>query len=80
MVEIILCMLSGLGGALIGAFFSGRIIAYAQSLNSQKLVRDQEARTLLNLFQALHTELTTLWTGYTALVGKNWRAWTNPRS
>ena len=70
MVEIILCMLSGLGGALMGAFFSGRIIAYAQSLNSQKLVRDQEARTLLNIFQALHTELTTLWTGYMALVGE----------
>ncbi len=70
MVEIILCVLSGLGGALIGAFFSGRIIAFAQSLNSQKQVRDQEARTLLNLFQALHTELTTLWTGYMALVGE----------
>ena len=35
MVQVILCMLSGLAGALMGAFFSGRIIAYAQSLNSQ---------------------------------------------
>ena len=67
---IILCLVSGLGGALMGAFFSGRLIAYAQSLNSQKQVRDREARTLLNLFQALLAELTTLWTGYTALVGE----------
>ena len=67
---IILCLISGLSGALVGAFFSGRLIAYAQSLNSQKQVRDREARTLLNLFQALLAELTTLWTGYTALVGE----------
>ena len=67
---IILCLISGLIGALVGAFFSGRLIAYAQSLNSQKQVRDREARTLLNLFQALLAELTTLWTGYTALVGE----------
>jgi len=70
MLEIILCLVSGLGGALVGAFFSGRLIAYAQSLNSQKQVRDLEARTLLNLFQALQAELTALWTGYTALVGE----------
>ena len=70
MLEIILCLVSGLGGALVGAFFSGRLIAYAQSLNSQKQVRDLEARTLLNLFQALNAELTALWTGYTALVGE----------
>jgi hypothetical protein len=69
-VGIILCWFSGLSGALVGAFFSGRLIAYAQSLNSQKQVRDREARTLLNLFQALLAELTTLWTGYTALVGE----------
>ena len=67
---IILCLISGLSGALVGAFFSGRLIAYAQSLNSQKQVRDREARTLLNLFQALLAELTTLWAGYTALVGE----------
>ena len=67
---IILCLISGLAGALVGAFLSGRLIAYAQSLTSQRHIRDQEARTLLNLFQALHSELTALWTGYTALVGE----------
>jgi hypothetical protein len=70
LVSIILCVACGLGGALVGAFFSGRLIAYAQSLNSDRQIRDREARTLLNLFQALHAELTTLWTGYTALVGE----------
>ncbi len=70
MVGIILCLISGLVGALVGAFLSGRLIAYAQSLSSQRHIRDQEARTLLNLFQALHAELTALWTGYTALVGE----------
>jgi hypothetical protein len=69
-VEIILCLISGLGGALVGAFFSGRLMAYAQSLNSAKQVRDREARTLLNLFQALNAELEALWTGYMALVGE----------
>jgi hypothetical protein len=69
-VGIILCLISGLAGALAGAFLSGRIMAHAQCLNSQRHIRDQEARTLLNLFQALHAELTTLWTGYTALVGE----------
>jgi hypothetical protein len=69
-VGIILCLISGLAGALVGAFLSGRIIAYAQSVNSQKQIRDREARTLLNLFQALQAELTALWTGYTALVGE----------
>lgn len=69
-MEIILALASGLGGALVGTLLSGRIIAYAQSLNSLKQAREREARTLLNLFQALHAELTTLWTGYTALVGE----------
>jgi hypothetical protein len=69
-MEIILCLVSGLGGALLGAFLSGRLVAYAQCLQSAKQVREQEARTLLNLFQALQVELTTLWTGYMALVGE----------
>jgi hypothetical protein len=69
-VGIILCLVSGLAGALAGAFLSGRIMAHAQCLSSQRHNRDQEARTLLNLFQALQSELTTLWTGYTALVGE----------
>ncbi len=70
MAEIILCLVSGLGGALLGAFLSGRLIAYTHSLNSEKQVREREARTLLNLFQALNAELAALWTGYTALVGE----------
>jgi hypothetical protein len=69
-VGIILALISGLAGALVGSFMSGRIIAYAQSLNIQRHLRDQEARTLLNLFQALQSELTALWTGYMALVGE----------
>jgi hypothetical protein len=69
-VEIILGLLGGFGGALLGVFLSGRIIAYAHYLNKQKLVRDQEARTLLNLFQALYAELSALWTAYESLVGK----------
>jgi len=69
-VEIILALAGGLGGALVGALLSGRLIAYTQSLHNLKQVREREARTLLNLFQALHAELTTLWTGYTALVGE----------
>lgn len=68
-MEIILGLLGGFGGALLGAFLSGRIIAYAHYLNKQKLVRDREARTLLNLFQALQSELSALWTAYEALVG-----------
>jgi len=69
-VGIILCLISGLGGALVGAFLSGRLMAYAQSLNNQRHIREREARTLLNLFQALQAELIALWTGYTALVGE----------
>jgi hypothetical protein len=68
-VEIILALVSGLGGALVGGFLSGRLIAYAHYLRNQKLVRDQEARTLLNLFQALEIELNILWTAYETLVG-----------
>jgi uncharacterized membrane protein YeaQ/YmgE (transglycosylase-associated protein family) len=52
-VGIVLCLISGLGGALVGAFLSSRLFAYAQSLNSQKHIREREAHTLLNLFQAL---------------------------
>ena len=70
MVEIIIGFTCGLVGALLGAFLTGRLIAYTQSLSSQRHLRDQEARTLLNLFQALHSELTTLWTAYMALVGE----------
>jgi hypothetical protein len=69
-VEIILCLVSGLVGALVGAFLCGRIMAYAQSLSSLKQAREQEARTLLNLFQAINAEVTVLWTGYFALVGE----------
>jgi hypothetical protein len=69
-VGITLSLIIGFGGALLGAFLSSRLFAYAQSLNSQKRIREREARTLLNLFQALNAELTALWTGYTALVGE----------
>ena len=79
MVEIVLCLISGLGGALLGAFLSGRVMAYAQALNHQKQVRDREARALLNLFQALHAELTALWTGYTALVGEELESLDKPQ-
>ena len=68
-MEIILALLGGFGGALLGAFMSGRVIAYAHYLNKQKLVRDQEAKSLLNLFQALQAELGALWTAYETLVG-----------
>jgi hypothetical protein len=69
-VNFILALLSGFGGALVGAFLSGRIIAYAQYLQKQKQEREREARTLLNLFQALQSELDALWTAYLALVGE----------
>ncbi|MEJ2069495.1 MAG: hypothetical protein P8X58_03670, partial [Syntrophobacterales bacterium] len=68
-MEIILALVSGLGGALVGGFLSGRLIAYAHSVRKQKLVREQDARTLLNLFQALEIELSALWTAYETLVG-----------
>ena len=68
-MEIILALVSGLSGALVGSFLSGRLIAYAHYVRKQKLVRDQEARTLLNLFQALEIELSALWTAYETLVG-----------
>jgi hypothetical protein len=68
-VGIILNVICGFGGALLGAILSGRLLAYTQSLKYLQQVREQEARTLLNLFQALHAELTALWTGYTALAG-----------
>jgi hypothetical protein len=70
-VGSILALVAGLGGALVGAFLSGRIIAYAHYLNTQKQVREREARTLLNLFQALQAELAALWTAYEALVGED---------
>jgi hypothetical protein len=69
-VNVILALLSGFGGALVGAFLSGRVIAYAHYLKNQKLERERQARTLLNLFQALHSELDALWTAYQALVGE----------
>jgi hypothetical protein len=69
-VGIILALVAGFGGALMGAFLSGRIIAYAHYLNTQKQVREREARTLLNFFQALQAELAALWTAYEALVGE----------
>jgi hypothetical protein len=69
-VNIILALISGFGGALVGAFLSGRVIAYAHYLKNQKLEREREARTLLNLFQALKSELEALWSAYQALVGE----------
>ncbi len=76
---IVLYLVCGFGGALVGAFLSGRLLAYAQSLNNLKQVREQEARTLLNLFQALHAELTALWTGYTALAGEELESLEKPQ-
>ncbi len=69
-MEIILALAAGLVGALVGAFLSGRLIAYSQSLNNQKQAREREARTLLNLFQAMKAELSSLWTAYESLVGE----------
>ena len=69
-MEVILILAGGVAGALMGAFLSGRIIAYAHYLNNQKQARDRETRTLLNLFQALQAELSSLWTAYVALVGE----------
>jgi len=67
---MILTLAGGVAGALVGGLLSGRIIAYAQYLNHQKRTREQEARTLLNLFQALNAELGSLWTAYESLVGE----------
>ncbi|MGQ9689585.1 MAG: hypothetical protein ACUVXF_12500 [Desulfobaccales bacterium] len=69
-MNLIMALLSGLGGALVGAFWGGRIVAYAHSMKFQRLEREREARTLLNLFQALRAELEALWTAYEALVGE----------
>lgn len=70
-METILFLASGLGGALLGAFLGGRLMAYAHHLNYQKQAREREARTLLNLFQALQAELVALWTAYETLVGED---------
>lgn len=69
-VEFLIPMLSGFGGALVGALLSGRLLAYSHYLKHQKWRREEEARTLMHLFQALLSELEALWTGYTTLVGE----------
>ena len=69
-MEIILALAAALVGAVLGAFLGGRAIGYFSALKTQKLAREEEARTLLNLFQALQAELTALWTAYDTLVGE----------
>jgi len=69
-VDFTLALAGALGGAVLGAFLGSRGMAWSYRLMVRKHEREREARTLLNLFQALFAELDALWTGYATLVGE----------
>lgn len=69
-MDLTLALAGGLAGAVLGAFLGSRGMAWSYRLMIRKHEREREARTLLNLFQALYAELDAIWTGYASLVGE----------
>lgn len=57
-------------GAAAGALVAGKTLAYAHYRQAVKVATDRDARTLLNLFQALYSELSLVWLAYMELAGK----------
>lgn len=70
-MDAILLLGSALGGALLGAFLGGRAVAGASARQAAREQAAGEARTLLNLFQALEAELSQVWELYQQLVGQD---------
>jgi len=58
-------------GGIAGALVSGKVISYAHYRYALKHGSDQESKKLVNLFQALYSELAAVWTGYQSLVGED---------
>lgn len=69
-MDFTLALAGALGGAVLGAFLGSRGVALSYRLMVRKQEREREARTLLNLFQALYAELDALWTAYGTLLGE----------
>jgi len=67
----VILLLAAAGGGLLGALLGGRGVAAAAArvLGRERAAR--EARTLLNLFQALEAELGQSWERYQQLAGQD---------
>lgn len=65
----LLYVIIALVSAVLGALISGKTISYAHYRYAQKQASERDAKQLLNLFQALQTELGAIWGRYLAVVG-----------
>jgi hypothetical protein len=70
-MDLILTLGTALVGALLGACLGGRAAAAAATRQVERAQAAREARTLLNLFQALEAELSQTWERYQHLVGQD---------
>ncbi len=70
-MEYVLMVVSALGGAVLGAVLGGRAAAAAAVRQTARDHACREARTLINLFQALEAELSQVWEHYHQLVGRD---------
>ena len=70
MENLVPSLVVGLLAALIGALVGSKAVAYGQHRYAQKRDFDAKSTQMINLFQALNAELTSLWERYMAVVGK----------
>lgn len=69
-MDAVVALLAALGGGLLGAILGGRGVAAAAARQLARERSVREARTLMNLFQALEAELSQAWERYQQLVGQ----------
>lgn len=70
-MDAFLALLAALGGGVLGAILGGRGVAAAAARQLSRERATREARTLINLFQALEAELSQAWERYQHLVGQD---------
>lgn len=70
-MDALLALLAALGGGVLGAILGGRGVAAAAARQLSRERATREARTLINLFQALEAELSQAWERYQHLLGQD---------
>ncbi|MEJ5329654.1 MAG: hypothetical protein WHT07_05850 [Desulfobaccales bacterium] len=70
-MDALVALLAALGGGVLGAILGGRGVAAAAARHLARERAAREARTLINLFQALEAELSQAWERYQHLVGQD---------
>lgn len=70
-MDAVVALLAALGGGVLGAILGGQGVAAAAARHQARERAAREARTLINLFQALEAELSQSWERYQQFLGQD---------